>query len=130
MSDHDTCGFCGSALTERSHSLYFCSPEHQYRWMEDQAGQTQARRITHQAPPPSLGQRWSLETVRNIEWALWLANTDDMAEQRAAVRQHCGRGVLFEATGRASMHEAAPELEKWLDDNNEWEIPHDGVVYG
>jgi hypothetical protein len=135
------CGLrgCDKPLTEESDSFYFCSSEHMHRWLVDNAGRDQVETITHhRGPAPIVGTRWSLDLVGAIEKAVWLADSDALEDQIRSVRKRCGRGALFESN-RVNMHEAAPELEKYLDDQDLWEKPSDnqpmpyypgGITYG
>lgn len=140
MSDN-VCGLrgCDKPLDENSDSFYFCSAEHMHRWQTDEAGRDQVERVTHhRGPAPIVGARWSLDVVRGIDHAIWLANSEDLAEQHRSVRERCGRGTLFESN-RHNIHEASPELEKYLDAQDLWEKPSSnqpmpyypgGITYG
>lgn len=120
-TEEGRCGFCGKHLNPDGASFYFCSPVHQERWMEDRS--TDAREIVYDDEPPPRSS-WSLGSVSMLERAMYLSGATTGEQMRDAVRTYSGRSVLFDSDrNRRSIREVCPEMEAWLDANDEWEKP-------
>lgn len=67
---------------------------------------------------------WSLGSVSMLERAMYLSGATTGEQMRDAVRTYSGRSVLFDSDrNRRSIREVCPEMEAWLDANDEWEKP-------